>query len=63
MSSKVVPSVMYEPLADELRLCGGDGRLSKLSEPFALEMKSSPVPLSRLGEPVPAGIDCRARVP
>ena len=54
MSSNCVVSVMYEPLADELRLWGGDGRLSKLSEPVApsaLEIRLlSPVPFSRLGD-------------
>ena len=52
-SSYVVADVEYESCADELLLWGGDGRLSRPSEPRApgpLEMDlQSPLPLRRLG--------------
>jgi hypothetical protein len=52
-SSYVVADVEYESCADELRLCGGDGRLSRPSEPRApgpLDIDLlSPLPFSRLG--------------
>jgi hypothetical protein len=45
--------VLYESSTDELRLCGGEGRLRKPSDPLApsaLEMKLfSPEPFSKLG--------------
>lgn len=48
-----MPSVTYDPFVDELRLRGGDGRLSRLSDPFALDTRLfSPVPFNRLGEAV-----------
>jgi hypothetical protein len=53
LSSKVVADVEYEPCAEELRLCGGDGRLSSPSEPRApgpLDIDLlSPLPFSKLG--------------
>lgn len=56
-SSKVVAEVEYESCADELRLCGGEGRLNRPSDPRApgpLDIDLlSPLPLSRLGVILP----------
>jgi hypothetical protein len=53
LSSNVVADVEYESWADELRLCGGDGRLSSPSDPRApgpLEIDLlSPLPFNKLG--------------
>jgi hypothetical protein len=53
LSSKVVAEVEYDPWAEELRLWGGDGRLSSPSDPRApgpLDIDLlSPLPFSRLG--------------
>jgi hypothetical protein len=53
LSSNVVADVEYESCADELRLCGGDGKLSRPSEPRApgpLDIDLlSPLPFNKLG--------------
>ena len=57
----MVAEVEYEPCAEELRLCGGEGKLSSPSEPRApgpLDIKLlSPLPFSMLGA-VPLVKDC-----
>lgn len=60
-SSNVVPSVILEPFADELRLSGGEGMLRRLSDPLAPDISLlSPVPFSRLGVPVQPGVGASA---
>jgi len=62
-----VASVIYDPFGEELRLCGGEGKVRRLSEPVELETRLlSPVPLSKLGEPdtpEAADADNRVRMP
>ena len=52
-SPSVVADVEYESCADELRLCGGDGKLRSPSDPRApgpLDIDLlSPLPFNRLG--------------
>ena len=64
MSSNAVASVMYDPSKEELRLCGGEGSVSRLSDPIELVTRFlSPVPLSKLGDPETPEADCRVRTP
>jgi hypothetical protein len=53
LSSNVVADVEYESCADELRLWGGDGKLSRPSDPRApgpLDIDLlSPLPFNKLG--------------
>lgn len=53
LSSNVVADVEYESCAEELRLCGGEGRLNSPSDPRApgpLDIDLlSPLPFSKLG--------------
>ena len=63
-SSVSVPSTAYDPFAEELRLCGGEGRLNKPSALLAPDIKiSSPVPLRKLGELEIPTADVRDRTP
>jgi hypothetical protein len=52
-----VVAVEYESCAEELRLCGGDGRLNRPSDPLApgpLDIDFDvPLPFNKLGEGPP----------